>query len=238
MMMGSHIDTVRTGGRYDGALGVLAGLEVVETLDDAGVVTRRPLAVAFFTNEEGARFQPDMFGSLVFTGALPLERGARHRRRRRRGRRRGAAAHRLCRRSAGRPAERPRLCRAARRAGADARGGRLRDRRGRRRAGHLLDRIYADRPVEPRRHDADADAPRRRLCRRRDRGLRATARARARRRSGRDRRRADAVAQSRQRRRRTGGDDGRSAQHRQRAAQARPSGGCAPSSRRPPRPRA
>ena len=74
VMMGSHIDTVRTGGRYDGALGVLAGLEVVETLNDAGVVTRRPLAVAFFTNEEGARFQPDMFGSLVFTGALPLER--------------------------------------------------------------------------------------------------------------------------------------------------------------------
>ena len=73
VMMGSHIDTVRTGGRYDGALGVLAGLEVVETLAEAGVVTRRPLAVAFFTNEEGARFQPDMFGSLVFTGALPLE---------------------------------------------------------------------------------------------------------------------------------------------------------------------
>ncbi len=73
VMMGSHIDTVETGGRYDGALGVLAGLEVIETLDDAGVVTRRPLAVAFFTNEEGARFQPDMFGSLVFTGVLPLE---------------------------------------------------------------------------------------------------------------------------------------------------------------------
>jgi N-carbamoyl-L-amino-acid hydrolase len=73
VMMGSHIDTVRTGGRYDGALGVLAGLEIIETLEDAGVVTRRPLAVAFFTNEEGARFQPDMFGSLVFTGALPLE---------------------------------------------------------------------------------------------------------------------------------------------------------------------
>ncbi len=73
VMMGSHIDTVETGGRYDGALGVLAGLEVIETLDDAGVVTRRPLAVAFFTNEEGARFRPDMFGSLVFTGELPLE---------------------------------------------------------------------------------------------------------------------------------------------------------------------
>ncbi len=74
VMMGSHIDTVATGGRYDGALGVLAGLEVVASLDDAGIVTRRPLAVAFFTNEEGSRFQPDMFGSLVYTGGLELER--------------------------------------------------------------------------------------------------------------------------------------------------------------------
>ena len=73
VMIGSHIDTVATGGRYDGALGVLGGLEVIETLNDAGVVTKRPLAVAFFTNEEGARFQPDMFGSLVFTGAMALE---------------------------------------------------------------------------------------------------------------------------------------------------------------------
>jgi len=73
VMMGSHIDTVATGGHYDGALGVLGGLEVIETLNDAGVITKRPLAVAFFTNEEGARFQPDMFGSLVFTGAMPLE---------------------------------------------------------------------------------------------------------------------------------------------------------------------
>jgi N-carbamoyl-L-amino-acid hydrolase len=72
VMMGSHIDTVRTGGRYDGNLGVLGGLEVLATLDDAQVVTRRPLAVAFFTNEEGSRFQPDMMGSLVFVGDLPL----------------------------------------------------------------------------------------------------------------------------------------------------------------------
>ncbi len=77
VMMGSHIDTVATGGCYDGALGVIAGLEVVETLNDAGLVTKRPLAVAFFTNEEGARFQPDMFGSLVYTGAMPLERALR-----------------------------------------------------------------------------------------------------------------------------------------------------------------
>jgi N-carbamoyl-L-amino-acid hydrolase len=72
VMMGSHIDTVRTGGRYDGNLGVLGGLEVLQTLDDAGIVTRRALAVAFFTNEEGARFSPDMMGSLVYVGGLPL----------------------------------------------------------------------------------------------------------------------------------------------------------------------
>ena len=73
VMTGSHIDTVRTGGRFDGTLGVLAGLEVVRALDDAGVVTRRPLAVAFFTDEEGSRFAPDMLGSLVYVGGLPLE---------------------------------------------------------------------------------------------------------------------------------------------------------------------
>ncbi|RMX08665.1 Zn-dependent hydrolase [Corticibacter populi] len=72
VMCGSHIDTVRTGGLYDGNLGVLAGLEVVRTLKDAGVRPRRPIAVAFFTNEEGSRFQPDMLGSLVYVGGLPL----------------------------------------------------------------------------------------------------------------------------------------------------------------------
>jgi beta-ureidopropionase / N-carbamoyl-L-amino-acid hydrolase len=73
VMTGSHVDTVRTGGRYDGTLGVLAGLEVVRALDDAGVRTRRPLAVAFFTDEEGSRFAPDMLGSLVYAGGMPLE---------------------------------------------------------------------------------------------------------------------------------------------------------------------
>ena len=73
VMAGSHIDTVRTGGIYDGNYGVLAGLEVVAALRDAGVRTRRPIAVAFFTNEEGARFAPDMMGSQVFQGDLPLE---------------------------------------------------------------------------------------------------------------------------------------------------------------------
>ncbi len=73
VMIGSHIDTVRTGGIYDGCLGVLAGLEVIETLNNAGIETKRPLAVAFFTNEEGARFAPDMMGSAVHQGFLDLD---------------------------------------------------------------------------------------------------------------------------------------------------------------------
>ncbi len=73
VMCGSHIDTVRTGGRYDGNLGVLAGLEVIETLMTAGVTPRRSVAVAYFTDEEGARFAPDMLGSLVYVGGMALE---------------------------------------------------------------------------------------------------------------------------------------------------------------------
>ena len=73
VMVGSHIDTVRTGGRFDGNLGVLGGLEVVETLITHRIATRRPVAVAFFTDEEGARFQPDMLGSLVYVGGMALE---------------------------------------------------------------------------------------------------------------------------------------------------------------------
>ena len=60
VLTGSHIDTVATGGRYDGNLGVLAGLEVIETLNEANLSTRKPIGVGFFTNEEGARFAPDM----------------------------------------------------------------------------------------------------------------------------------------------------------------------------------
>jgi N-carbamoyl-L-amino-acid hydrolase len=73
VMTGSHIDTVRTGGKYDGNLGVLAGLEVIQTCQDNNITPQRPLAVAFYTNEEGARFAPDMFGSLVFVGGLDVE---------------------------------------------------------------------------------------------------------------------------------------------------------------------
>ena len=73
VMTGSHIDTVRTGGKYDGNLGVLAGLEVIRTCQEQGITPRRPLAVAFFTNEEGSRFAPDMMGSLVYVGGMPVE---------------------------------------------------------------------------------------------------------------------------------------------------------------------
>ena len=73
VMTGSHIDTVRTGGKYDGNLGVLAGLQVIETLQQAGVEPQRPFAVGVFTDEEGARFAPDMLGSLVFVGGISVE---------------------------------------------------------------------------------------------------------------------------------------------------------------------
>ena len=73
VMTGSHIDTVRTGGKYDGNYGVLAGLEVIETMQDAGIEPSRPLAVGVFTDEEGARFAPDMLGSLVYAGGMSVE---------------------------------------------------------------------------------------------------------------------------------------------------------------------
>lgn len=73
VMTGSHIDTVRTGGLYDGNYGVIAGLEVIQTLQEAGIQPARPITVGVFTNEEGARFAPDMLGSLVYVGGLALE---------------------------------------------------------------------------------------------------------------------------------------------------------------------
>lgn len=73
IMTGSHTDTVRTGGAYDGNYGVLAGLEVVATLNDAKLNTERSIVVGIFTNEEGARFAPDMLGSLVYVGGMPLD---------------------------------------------------------------------------------------------------------------------------------------------------------------------
>jgi N-carbamoyl-L-amino-acid hydrolase len=73
VMTGSHIDTQPTGGKFDGNYGVLAGLEVVRTLNDHAIETEAPIEVAFWTNEEGSRFVPVMMGSGVFTGAFSLK---------------------------------------------------------------------------------------------------------------------------------------------------------------------
>jgi N-carbamoyl-L-amino-acid hydrolase len=73
VLAGSHLDTVGTGGRLDGSLGVVGALEAVETLNDASVSTRCPIGVMAFANEEGARFMPDMMGSLVFRGDLQVD---------------------------------------------------------------------------------------------------------------------------------------------------------------------
>ena len=73
VMTGSHIDTQPTGGKFDGNYGVMAGLEVLRTLNDAGIRTKAPLEVAVWTNEEGSRFVPVMMGSGVFASAFTLE---------------------------------------------------------------------------------------------------------------------------------------------------------------------
>lgn len=73
VLTGSHIDSVATAGAFDGCLGVLGGLEVIRTLDERGITTRRPIEVAVFTEEEGARFGTDMLGSAVAAGRLTLE---------------------------------------------------------------------------------------------------------------------------------------------------------------------
>jgi beta-ureidopropionase / N-carbamoyl-L-amino-acid hydrolase len=73
VLMGSHADSVPTGGKYDGQLGVLCALETIRTLNDRKIETRHPVAMAIFTNEEGARFQPAMIGSGVMAGKIPLE---------------------------------------------------------------------------------------------------------------------------------------------------------------------
>ena len=73
LMVGSHIDTVINAGQYDGCYGVLAGIEVIQTLRETGVQQERPLVVGAFTNEEGVRYAPDMMGSLVYAGGLEVE---------------------------------------------------------------------------------------------------------------------------------------------------------------------
>ncbi|AUA58626.1 allantoate amidohydrolase [Achromobacter spanius] len=73
VMTGSHIDTQPTGGKFDGNYGVLAGLEVLRTLNDHGVQTEAPMELAVWTNEEGSRFVPVMMGSGVYAGAFTLQ---------------------------------------------------------------------------------------------------------------------------------------------------------------------
>jgi N-carbamoyl-L-amino-acid hydrolase len=73
VMMGSHVDSVPTGGKYDGQLGVLCALEAIRTLNDRRVRTRHPVTLVIFTNEEGARFQPAMIASGVMAGKIALE---------------------------------------------------------------------------------------------------------------------------------------------------------------------
>ena len=73
VVMGSHLDTQPNGGRFDGAYGVMAGLEVIRSLNQAGIRTRAPLEVVSWTNEEGSRFVPTMMGSGVFAGVYELE---------------------------------------------------------------------------------------------------------------------------------------------------------------------
>jgi N-carbamoyl-L-amino-acid hydrolase len=71
--VGSHLDTQPTGGKYDGVLGVLSGLEVVRTLNDLGIKTKHPIVVTNWTNEEGTRFAPAMLASGVFAGVHELK---------------------------------------------------------------------------------------------------------------------------------------------------------------------
>jgi N-carbamoyl-L-amino-acid hydrolase len=66
--VGSHLDTQPTGGKYDGVLGVLGGLEIIRTLNDLGIKTKHPIVVTNWTNEEGTRFAPAMLASGVFAG--------------------------------------------------------------------------------------------------------------------------------------------------------------------------
>jgi len=73
VLVGSHLDSQAAGGRFDGILGVLSGLEILRTLEDNGITTRRPIEVVNWTNEEGARFAPPMAASCVFAGLQTIE---------------------------------------------------------------------------------------------------------------------------------------------------------------------
>jgi N-carbamoyl-L-amino-acid hydrolase len=154
--VGSHLDTQPTGGKYDGVLGVLAGLEIVRTLNDLDIKTKHPIVVTNWTNEEGTRFAPAMLASGVFAGVheqdWAYDRDAK-------GKRSAtswsASAGRARRRSA---TARCTPFRAAHRAGADPGGRGQGYRRRHPRPGPALDRMHGDRQGKPHRLHADADA--------------------------------------------------------------------------------
>jgi hypothetical protein len=157
-MTGSHIDTQPTGGKFDGNYGVLAGIEVVRTLNDAGIVTEAPIEVAWWTNEEGSRFVPVMMGSGVFAKAFTLEHA--YAAKDVEGKTVKGELETIGYIGTEEPGDAPhrQLLRGPHRAGAGA-GGRRQDHRRRdRRAGHPLVRLRGHRHGGPRRPDADGAA--------------------------------------------------------------------------------
>ena len=130
VMTGSHLDSQPTGGKFDGAYGVMAGLEVMRTLNDLGITTKAPVETVVWTNEEGSRFAPAMTASGVFAGKFDPRLRPRPQGRRRDDVRGGAGEDRLQRQGAGRRPAGRRLLRGAHRAGPHPRGGSEDDRRG------------------------------------------------------------------------------------------------------------
>ncbi len=157
--VGSHLDTQPTGGKYDGVLGVLGGLEVIRSLNDLGIKTKHPIVVTNWTNEEGTRYAPAMLASGVFAGVHEQDWAYDTGRCQGQEIRRRAGAHRLEGRRGGRRPQDEGLLRTAYRAGADPRGRRHRYRRRHPRPGAEMAAGHADRQGEPHRLDPDAEAP-------------------------------------------------------------------------------
>ena len=136
--LGSHLDTQPTGGKFDGVLGTLAALEVVRTLNDAGIETETPLCIVNWTNEEGSRFAPAMMASAAYVGDFTTDDILSRKDAEGVTVARGARRHRLSRRPPGRRADAVELRRAAYRTGTDFGGRRQDHRRGRFRPGRAL----------------------------------------------------------------------------------------------------
>ncbi len=164
--MGSHLDTQPTGGKFDGALGVLAALEALRTLHDLGYETNAPIEIVNWTNEEGSRFAPAMLASGVFAGVFSADYA--HARTDRDGKTFGEELQRIGYKGSEKAGSRKFSgdVRTAHRARPDPRRRRPHDRRRARRPRHALVRSHDHRPGRPYRNDADAAAqecaPRRR----------------------------------------------------------------------------